>query len=402
MALAKARDDTRNAEAERRQGAEREALRLVPVEDKRTLDSFIRLPWRIYQDDPSWVPPLILERREHLSPKANPYFRHAEAQLWLAFRGKRPVGRISAQVDRAALAQHQDATGHFGFLEAEDDSEVFAKLLETAEAWLRERDMTQVRGPFSFSINDESGLLVEGFDRPPSLMMGHARPYYASRLEACGYRKVMDLIAYDYDIAKEPLPTSAQALIERLEKDPRVELRKLDKSRFAAELDAVLAVFNDAWSRNWGFVPFTPEEIAKAAKDLKPLIEADFVAIAEVDGEAAAFAIALPNLNEAIADLNGALLPFGWAKLLYRLKFGKIKTGRMPLMGVRRKYHGTPLGAALAYAVIGRVQQAMKRRGYRGGELSWILEDNVSTRRIIESTGAVAYKTYRIYEKALS
>ncbi len=179
-------------------------------------------------------------------------------------------------------------------------------------------------------------------------------------------------------------------------------LRKLDRSRFAAELDAVLEVFNDAWSGNWGFVPLSTAEIAKLAKDLKPLILDDALAIAEIDGTATAFAIALPNLNEAIADLNGSLFPFGWAKLLYRLKFGKIKSGRLPLMGVRKRYHGTPWGAALAYAVIDKVQRAMKDRGYTTGELSWILEENVSTRQIIESTGATPYKTYRVYEKSLT
>jgi len=337
-----------------------------------------------------------------LSRRSNPFFQHAEACLWLALRNGRPVGRVSAQIDQAALKQHGDATGHFGFLEAEDDAEVFAALLGTAERWLAARGMTQVRGPFSFSINDESGLLVEGFDRPPSLMMGHAKPYYAARVEEQGYRKAKDLIAYHYDVTDDALPASAKSLVRRLEADPQVVLRKLDRSRFAAELDAVLEVFNDAWSGNWGFVPLSNAEIAKLAKDLKPLILDDSLAIAEIDGTAAAFAIALPNLNEAIADLDGSLFPFGWAKLLYRLKAGKIRSGRMPLMGVRQRYHGTPWGAALAYAVIGKVNEGMKARGYRTGELSWILEDNASTRRIIESTGAVAYKSYRVYEKALT
>ena len=376
-------------------------VKIVPVEDKSALTRFIRFPWRIYHDDPQWIPPLVLERREHLNRRTNPYFQHAEARLWLALRDGRPVGRVSAQVDQASLRHHGDATGHFGFLEAEDDPEVFGALLATAEGWLAAQGMTQVRGPFSFSINDESGLLVEGFDRPPSLMMGHAKPYYAARVEQQGYRKAKDLIAYHYDVTSDPLPASAKPLVRRLEAEPRVVLRKLDRSRFAAELDAVLEVFNDAWSGNWGFVPLSSAEIAKLAKDLKPLILDDSLAIAEIDGTAAAFAIALPNLNEAIADLDGSLLPFGWAKLLYRLKFGKIRSGRMPLMGVRQRYHGTPWGAALAYAVIGKVNAGMRARGYTTGELSWILEDNASTRRIVESTGAVAYKTYRVYEKAL-
>ena len=374
---------------------------ILPVEGKAALDRFIRVPWQIYADDPNWVPPLMMERREHLSTTANPYFSHAEAQLWVALRDGRPVGRISAQIDRAALAQHGDSTGHFGFLEADDDPAVFGALLDTAETWLRERGMTRVRGPFSLSINDESGVLIKGFDTPPSVMMGHARPYYAARIEEQGYAKAKDLIAYEFHLENDPKSRAAQVLLHRIKVDPRVKVRPLSRGRFREELAAVLDIFNDAWSDNWGFVPLSEAEIAKAAKDLKPLIHEDYVAIAEVEGRPVAFAVALPNLNEAIRDLNGSLLPFGWAKLLYRLKFGRIRSARLPLMGVRKEYHGTGLGAALAYAVLIRVYDAFKARGYIRGELSWILEDNLPTRRLIEIAGSVPYKTYRIYEKAL-
>jgi hypothetical protein len=374
----------------------------VAVAGKAALDRFIALPWRIYRDDPEWVPPLLFERRQHLDRKANPYFSHAEVQLWLALRGGEPVGRISAQIDQAALARHDDAAGHFGFLEAIDDAEVFAALLGTAEAWLRARGMRCLRGPFSLSINDESGLLVEGFDTPPSLLMGHAPRYYAGRVEAQGYAKARDLIAYDFDMKKDPLPSSARRLIGRLEAQSGLIVRPLDKSRFDRDLKAILAIFNDAWANNWGFVPFSEVEIAKVAKDLKPLIDADCVAIAELEGEAVAFAVGLPNLNEAIADLDGALLPFGWAKLLYRLKAGKIRTARMPLMGVRQAYQGGTLGAALAFAVIGRAHEGLRRRGFASTELSWVLEDNLQAQKIIEAAGGVPYKTYRIYEKALA
>lgn len=377
-------------------------VEIAEVADKAALDRFIRLPWSIYAGDPNWVPPLILERRAHLDRKANPFFSHAEAGLWLARRGGRDVGRISAQVDRAHLERHGDAAGFFGFLEAIDDQAVFAALLRTAEAWLAGRGMVRARGPFSWSINDESGLLVDGFDTPPSLLMGHARPYYAGRVEACGYAKVKDLIAYDFAVAPEAMPPVAGTLIKRLKRREDVTIRSLDKRRFSKDLDAVLDIFNDAWSDNWGYVPLSDAEIAKAAKDLAPIIHADLVAIVEVGGEPAAFAIALPNLNEAIADLNGRLLPFGWAKLLYRLKFGRLRSARMPLMGVRKKYQNGPLGAALAYAVIERVYKHGAARGILRGELSWILEDNLPVRRIIEDVGGRPYKTYRIYEKALA
>ena len=378
-------------------------IEIVPVRGKAELDRFIRMPWRIYRDDPQWVPPLVFERRQHLDRTANPFFDHAAVQLWLALRGGEPVGRISAQVDQAALDQHQDACGHFGFLEAEDDGGTFAALLRTAEDWLRDRGLRSVRGPFSLSINDESGLLIEGYERPPSLMMGHARPYYAGRLEDQGYAKVRDLIAYDFDVvAANSVPPAVRRLVDNLAKRPDVTVRRLRKSQFDRELKAVLEVFNDAWSNNWGFIPFSEVEIAKIAKDMKPLIREDFVCIVEIDGDPAAFALALPDLNEAIADLDGALLPFGWAKLLYRLKAGKIGRVRMPLMGVRKKYQGGAKGAALAYTVIEKVHENVRRAGFTGAELSWVLEDNLSARKVIEAAGGVPYKTYRIYEKALT
>jgi hypothetical protein len=378
------------------------AVEVVPVETKADLDRFIRVPWRIYRNDPKWVPPLVFERRQHLDPALNPYFGHAEARFWLALRAGAPVGRISAQVDQAALDHHKDACGHFGFLEAEDDDETFAALLRTAEDWLRTRGMRQVRGPFSLSINDESGLLVEGYDRPPALMMGHAPPYYGRRLEGRGYAKVRDLIAYDFDVVTaKSVPPAVRRLVDNLAKRPNVTVRQLRKSQLGRELKAVLEVFNDAWSNNWGFIPFSEVEIAKIAKDMRPLIREDFVSIVEIDGDPAAFALALPDLNEAIADLDGALLPFGWAKLLYRLKAGKITRVRMPLMGVRKKYQGGALGAGLAYTVIEQVHAQVRRAGYKGAELSWVLEDNLPARKVIEAAGGVPYKTYRIYEKAL-
>jgi hypothetical protein len=379
------------------------AVEIVRVRTKADLDRFIRVPWRIYRDDPHWVPPLVFERRQHLDRTANPFFDHAEVQLWLALRGGEAVGRISAQVDQAALSQHQDAAGHFGFLEAEDDGGTFAALLQTAEAWLRDRGLRTVRGPFSLSINDESGLLIEGYERPPALMMGHAPPYYGRRLEDLGYAKVRDLIAYDFDVVTaKSVPPEVRRLVDSLAKRPNVTVRRLRKSQLARDLKAVLKVFNDAWSNNWGFIPFSEVEIAKIAKDMRPLIREDFVCIVEIDGDPAAFALALPDLNEAMADLNGALLPFGWAKLLYRLKAGKITRVRMPLMGVRKKYQGGAKGAALAYTVIEKVHENVQRAGFAGAELSWVLEDNLPARKVIEAAGGVPYKTYRIYEKALT
>ncbi len=376
------------------------ALSVEEVVGPAALRGFLEMPAALYREDPNWVPPLIFERRMHLDPRKNPFFARAEVAYWLARRDGRPVGRISAQVNRAHLDRHRDATGHFGFLEAEDDPEVFGRLLATAEAWLRRRGMKRILGPFTLSINDESGLLVDGFDRPPYLMMNHAPPYYAARLEAQGYRKAKDLIAYLCPADFE-LPRPARALLAKAEHDPSLRVRNIDMGRFKEEIATVVDIFNDAWSENWGFLPFSEAEVGHLAENLKPILTPGAVAIAEVEGAPAAMAVTLPNVNEAIRDLGGRLLPFGWLKLLWRLKVRGTRTIRMPLMGVRRRFHGTPIGGALGLMVIERVRRYHRRRGVTEGELSWILEDNLPTRHLIETLGGRAYKTYRVYEKAL-
>ncbi len=377
------------------------ALRVEPVRDRRALVRFLEMPKALYADDPNWVPPLLFERLHHLDVRKNPYFDHAEAAYWVACRDGRLVGRISAQADRAHLDLHDAATGHFGFLEAEDDPDVFRILLATAEDWLRQRNLTRALGPFSLSINDESGLLIEGFETPPYLMMGHARPYYAHRLEQQGYTKAKDLIAYAYDLSTEP-PATIRAFVDKAKAENDLRFRPMDKSRFGAELAMVVEIFNDAWSGNWGFLPFSEPEMRYLANNLKPLLRADDVAIAEIGGKPVAMAVSLPNVNEAIADLGGRLLPFGWAKLIWRLKVRGTKSARMPLMGVRRQYQGSPLTAALMIGVLDLIRVSHRARGTERSELSWILEDNRPTRRLIEKFGGRAYKTYRVYEKDLS
>jgi hypothetical protein len=376
-------------------------LRIEPVVTRRQRVEFIDMARRIYAGDPFWVPPLLLERLQHLDPGKNPFFAHAEVAYWLARRNGVAVGRISAQVNQAHLSRHGDATGHFGFIEAEDSDEVFAALFGAAEDWLRRRGMRRVVGPFTLSINDESGLLVSGFASPPFFMMGHARPYYGARIEAQGYAKAKDLIAYAYDSGAEPCPSVA-GLVERAVRKHDIRFRGIDMKRYDDEVRTIFAIFNDAWFDNWGFVPFTREELDHVAGSLKPLLRPDDVAIAEIGGEPVAMAVSVSNVNEAIADLGGRLLPLNWAKLLWRLKVRGTKTARLPLMGVLRRYHGGSLSAALAIGVIERLRVAHLRRGTTGGELSWVLEDNHSTRRFIEMYGAKPYKTYRLYAKDLA
>ncbi len=377
------------------------ALRLRPVENRRDLRRFVTMPRRIYADDPHWVAPLVFERLQHLDARRNPFLRGIELRYWLAFRGDRCVGRISAQVDRRHLERYDDATGHFGFLEAEDDPEVFAALLETAEADLRSRGMRRVRGPFNPSINDECGLLVDGFDSGPNMMMGHARPYYRRRLEELGYTKAKDLIAYDFEVAGDWPPRVAR-MLERVRRNPDLRVRPLDMRRYREEIATICRIFNDAWADNWGFIPFGEEEAHYMARSIRPLVDANCFAIGEVRGEPTAMCVTLPNLNEAIRGLDGRLLPFGWAVLLWRLKVRGVRSWRMPLMGVSRRFHGTRQGAALALLVIDALRAYHARRGVARGELSWVLEDNRPVRELIEGIGGVPYKTYRIFEKRLA
>jgi hypothetical protein len=375
-------------------------IRIEPIAGRRALRRFIDFPAKVFADDPQWVRPLTLERSLHLDPKHNPYFAHAEVAYWLAWRGDTAVGRISAQVDARHLAQHQDATGHFGFLDAVDDAEVFAALLRTAEDWLRARGMRRAVGPFTLSINDESGLLIEGFHRPPYIMMGHARPYYAHHVEAAGYAKVVDMFAYVFDTAWPVDPRFAR-ISERGFAGREVRFRPLRWAHYADELALIVDIFNDAWSNNWGFVPMTDAEVTAMAKDLKPIIKDRYVSIAEVDGEAAAMVVTIPNLNAEIGDFGGRLLPFNWARLLWRLKFKGARSMRMPLMGVRKKYQSSRLGAVLALGVIEEVRRYHTANGVTEAELSWVLEQNTPTHHMIIQMGGKHDKTYRMYEKPL-
>ena len=373
------------------------SLSVKPVAGKKDLRQFIHLPWSIYCNDPAWVPPLLIERRQFLSP-ANPYFAHARYHSWIACRGDEPVGRISAQIDQLHLERYQDDTGFFGMLEARDDPAIFRALMNTAEAWLRDQGMRRVQGPFNLSINQELGLLVDGFDTPPMIMMGHAHPYYATRIEEQDYVKAKDLLAYIVNSDFQFAPVM-QAVMKRAE--PQVHLRSLNRSQLSRDLNIVRDIFEDAWSQNWGFIPFTKEEFDHVGRDLKQLVPDEFVRIAEVDGEPAAMMVVFPNINEAIRDLNGRLLPLGWLKLLWRLKVSFPKTARVPLMGVRKKFQKSRLGAALALMVVAATRDPALRRGIEQTELSWILEDNLGMRSILDGIGATVYKRYRIYKKEL-
>jgi hypothetical protein len=375
---------------------------IVEVTSKAHWRDFHRVAYPIYRDDPAWVAPLLLERELHFTPKHNPYFQHARAKFFLAYRDGKAIGRISAQIDQLHQERYHDDAGHFGFIEGIDDAKVFGGLIDAAVGWLKSEGMKRVYGPVSFSLWDQPGLLVDGFETPPYVMMAHARPYYAQHIEATGFRPAEDLIAYRYG-PQMKVPASMQRILDRAIKRGDIVIRPLrkDKKHFESEIELILDIINDAWSANWGFVEMTKAEIDDLAGLLNLLLRPRDVAIAEYKGEPAAFAAVFPNLNEAIRDLNGKLLPFGWAKVLWRMKIRRPKSVRMPMMGVRRALQTSPVGAALSLGVIQTLRDFVFSHGVVDSELSWILERNERVRHVIGLVGGIPYKRYRIYEKAL-
>jgi hypothetical protein len=371
-----------------------------PVETKADKKAFVNLAWHVYRDDPAWVPPLKDEVHGLITPGKNPWFEHAKAKFWLAERDGKTVGRISAQVDELVLEHMGKGTGQWGMLETLD-GEAATALIATAEAWLREQGMTTAMGPISLSIWDEPGLEIEGFDEPPTAMMGHHRPEYQQWIEAAGYEKAKDLLTYEVDIANWWDERIAR-LIALGEKNKRIRMRKVDKSKFDSEARLILNLLNDAWSDNWGFVPLTESEIAYAGKKLKPIIYDELVWIAYYDDEPVAFMITLPDINELIRDLNGELFPFNWMKLLWRLRKPTTRRARVPLMGVAKKLHHTRLASQLAFMLIEFTRrEVVAKFGVKIGEFGWILEDNKGMLSIAELPGARVNHRYRIYQKAL-
>ena len=380
-------------------------LVITPVASEADRKAFVDLPWRIYAGDPHWVPPLKSEVHALITPGKNPFFGHAEAQYFLARRDGRVVGRVSAHIDHLALNQPAEqgmgpGTGNFGLFEAED-AETGAALIEAAEAWLRSKGMSRVLGPISLSIWEEPGLLIQGFDHKPTVMMGHGKPAYQAMVEGAGYQPVKQLKTYELDIVK-PFPPLIQRIVASGEKSDRIRIRKVDKSKFDSEAAIILGILNDAWGRNWGFVPITDEEVAHFGKQLKPIVFDDLIMIAELEGEPVAFMMTLPDLNEATAPLNGSLFPFGWAKLLWWLRRPQVRTMRVPLMGVVQRLQASRLASQLAFMMIEYIRRAaITRYGATRGEIGWVLDDNQGMNAIADAIDSKVNKVYQVYEKDL-
>ena len=377
--------------------SDRDRITLVEATSRQTVNDFLHLPERIYADDAAWVAPLMFEQKQRVFEN-KPLFAHCEVAAWVAYRDGTPVGRITAQLDQMQPEDEAGKIGYFGMLEAVDDRTVFDALFGMAQDWLRARGAASVRGPYNLSINEDLGLLVDNFDDPPFIMMGHAPRYYSERLEEQGFETVKDLLTYKVrpDFVA---PDVMQKLATRASRT--VKIRTLDSKNKAADFEAMRDIFNDAWSDNWGFVPFTHAEFEETAKVLSLLLPDDFIQIAEIEGRPVAFITAFPNINELIGDLRGRLLPFGWAKLLWRIKIRGARSARVALMGVRKEYQYSRLGPTLAFLVIDAVRKAMVQRNVTSVEMGWVLEDNHGMRHIIEAVGSTIYKRYRVYAKTL-
>jgi GNAT superfamily N-acetyltransferase len=369
-------------------------LDVRPVATKRDLTTFIKLPWRLYRNDRNWVPPLVSERRQFLDRTKNPWFEHGEAQEFIAWRDGRAVGRITAQVDRILNEFQGNEWGLFGFFECEDDPEAAGALLDAAERWLRARGRDRMVGPMDFTMNDECGVLVEGFELLPTILTNWTKPYYPALLEGAGLTKAMDTLMWELNVSeRDKVHPAIWDVAERVESKHGIVVRPMRKRDMQAEIDRFLTVYNAAWEKNWGFSPLTEQEVRHYARMLKPLLDEHWAFIAEKDGETVGAALTLPDYNQVLKRMNGRLLPFGWLKFLwYRRKIDRV---RVFALGVKREWQHTGV-AARFYQLHFDSAEATPQKG---GEMGWILESNSSMNRAMEGMGAHVARRYRLYER---
>ena len=373
-------------------------IKVSQVRSRKDRDSFIKFPWKIYRDDPAWVPPLIIERKAFLDRRRHPFYKHGDATLFLAKRNGEVVGRIMASEDPNYNSLHQFNVGCFGLFDCIKNNEVADVLFRAAADWLRGKGRNGIMGPIDYSTNYVCGLLIDGFQHPPTMLTAHNPPYYARLIEACGFEKVKYWYAWwcsQAPAAAERLRTIASARTDK----HGVRIRPVNLKDIAGEGQRIRAIYNQAWEKNWGFVPFTEAEMEHMAKEMKPILVPPGTLIAEIGNEPVGFVIGVPDINVALRHINGRLttfgLPIGLLKLLYYRT--KIRTGRLVALGVVEKYRR----AGIAEMLVLQVMDEAFKRGFTG-ELSMTLEDNVMVNRFIEAMGAARYKTYRIYQRGLN
>ena len=376
------------------------------VSDKKGRAAFVDIGNMFAAREPHWVPQLRSEQIELITPDKNPFFGHAKAQLMIAWRQGKPVGRISAHIDKLALDMPKEqgfgpGTGMFGYFDAEDEA-VAHVLLAEAERWLRSEEMERVLGPISMSIWEEPGLLVRGQDHPPMIMMGHHPAQYRSWIESYGFEPAKTLLTYDLDVSRD-FPPLIQRIVKSGERNDRISVRQVVKKDWDAEVDIILSILNDAWSSNWGFVPFTPEEIAHAGKKLRPIIFEPLNMIAELDGEPVAFMLTFPDINQVLKKIDGKLFPFGWFHLLRWLRKPKDAGMRVPLMGVKKELHNSRVASQLAFMMISAIREkASATFGTQRGEIGWILDDNQGMVAIADAIESKINREYIVFSKSLS
>ena len=373
------------------------ALEIRPVGSRRELNAFIDLPWRLYRNEPNWVPPLRFERRQFLDRQRNPFFQHADAEYFLAWRDGRPVGRITAQVDESFNEFQGNDWGMFGFFECEEDPEAATALLDRASTWLTERRRDRMVGPMDFTTNDECGVLIEGHDRPPMILQPWTHRYYPSLLEGAGLTKAMDLLMWELRIqGRDKVHPAIWEMAEKVQTEHGITVRNMRKRDMEAEIGRFLEVYNAAWERNWGFVPLSEPEVRHYAKQLKPILDENWAYIAERDGEVVAAALTLPDFNQVLIHLNGRLLPFGWAKALYWRR--RIDRCRVFALGVKPEHQHTGVAAALYK----RHFDTAEVTRIKWGEMGWILEVNEAMNRAMEGMGGHVVRRHRLYERPLA
>ena len=367
----------------------------IELGHRKQLKKFIKFPWNIYRNDPNWVPPLIFDQLRFFTPGKNPYLSHSKAQLFMAFRGEEPVGRISAHENNQHSQVHKDGAGFFGFFECINDQTVANALFDAASSWLRERGLKTMRGPLSFSMNDEVGLLIDAFDEPPFIRMTYNPSYYAGLIEGYGLQKIQDLYAYAM-FESEEFPKKLRDIAGFVLEDPKLVVRRMDVRDFKSEIGRIKKIYTEAWSENWGAVPLTEEEFDRIVGEFKLIFDRDLSFIAEYDGEPAGLSLVLPDMNQALKKAGGRLFPLGLLKILWHKQ--KISSWRMPVMGVLKEHRMRGIEAVFCCRTY---DAAKKNRAYRKCELSWVLESNTAANAVLKKMGARRSKTYRIYEKQL-